>query len=84
MGDVKDFLIKLCQKQKWSVPEFDFRPTGPKHRLRFLCELRVSDFPYVGAGLCNRLHSSIYVKFVFAFKLDVVSKGNVLIPVMVQ
>lgn len=23
---------------------------GPKHRQRFLCELRVSDLPYVGAG----------------------------------
>lgn len=23
---------------------------GPKHRLRFLCELRVNGIPYVGAG----------------------------------
>lgn len=24
--------------------------SGPKHRLRFLCELRVNGIPYVGAG----------------------------------
>jgi hypothetical protein len=26
------------------------RPTGPKHRQRFLCELRVPGFDYVAAG----------------------------------
>lgn len=24
--------------------------SGPKHRLRFLCEVRVDGFPYVGVG----------------------------------
>ncbi len=29
---------------------YDVRPTGPKHRQRFLCELRVPGFDYVAAG----------------------------------
>ncbi len=32
------------------VPVYDVRPTGPKHRQRFLCELRVPGFDYVAAG----------------------------------
>lgn len=24
--------------------------TGPKHRQRFLCEVRINEYPYVGAG----------------------------------
>ncbi len=32
------------------VPLYDVRPTGPKHRQRFLCELRVPGFDYVAAG----------------------------------
>ena len=31
-------------------PEYSVRPAGPKHRQRFLCELRVPGFDYVGAG----------------------------------
>ena len=29
---------------------YDVRPTGPKHRQRFLCELRVPGFDYVAVG----------------------------------
>ncbi len=32
------------------VPVYDVRPTGPKHRQRFLCEMRVPGFDYVAAG----------------------------------
>ncbi|XP_053976176.1 dosage compensation regulator isoform X1 [Hylaeus volcanicus] len=49
MGDIKSFLHQWCAKTS-KEPQFDVRPTGPKHRQRFLCELRVSGFDYVGAG----------------------------------
>lgn len=49
MGDVKSFLHQWCAKNG-KEPTFDVRPTGPKHRQRFLCELRVVGFDYVGAG----------------------------------
>ena len=29
---------------------YDVRPTGPKHRQRFLCELRVPGFDYMAVG----------------------------------
>ncbi|XP_031836743.1 dosage compensation regulator mle isoform X1 [Nomia melanderi] len=49
MGDIKSFFHQWCAKHG-REPQFDVRPTGPKHRQRFLCELRVSGFDYVGAG----------------------------------
>lgn len=49
MGDIKSFFHQWCTKQK-VTPQFDVRPTGPKHRQRFLCEVRVDGFNYVGAG----------------------------------
>ncbi|PSN38206.1 Dosage compensation regulator [Blattella germanica] len=49
MGDIKSFFHQWCTKQK-VTPQFDVRPTGPKHRQRFLCEVRVEGFDYVGAG----------------------------------
>uniref|UniRef100_A0A023F369 RNA helicase n=2 Tax=Triatoma infestans TaxID=30076 RepID=A0A023F369_TRIIF len=49
MSDVKSFFHQWCVK-KGAEPTFDVRPTGPKHRQRFLCEVRVSGFAYVGAG----------------------------------
>ncbi|GJQ87202.1 putative ATP-dependent helicase [Trypoxylus dichotomus] len=49
MGDIKSFLHQYCQKNK-KEPNFEIRPTGPKHRQRFLCEVRVTDFDYVGVG----------------------------------
>ena len=36
-------------KQK-VTPSYEVRPAGPKHRQRFLCELRVPGFEYVAAG----------------------------------
>ncbi|KAK9700540.1 Double-stranded RNA binding motif [Popillia japonica] len=49
MGDIKSFLHQYCQKNK-KEPSFEIRPTGPKHRQRFLCEVRVAEFDYVGVG----------------------------------
>ncbi|XP_033206508.1 dosage compensation regulator mle isoform X1 [Bombus vancouverensis nearcticus] len=49
MGDIKSFFHQWCAKN-CKEPQFDVRPTGPKHRQRFLCELRVPGFDYVGAG----------------------------------
>lgn len=49
MGDVKSFLHQYCQKSKCE-PVFEVRPTGPKHRQRFLCEVRINGHSYVGAG----------------------------------
>lgn len=39
-SDVKSFLYGWLGKKK-ATPEYNLRPTGPKHRQRFLCELRV-------------------------------------------
>ncbi|KAJ8934695.1 hypothetical protein NQ318_009570 [Aromia moschata] len=49
MSDIKSFLHQFCQKNK-AEPAFEVRPTGPKHRQRFLCEVRVDGYNYVGAG----------------------------------
>ncbi|XP_011877491.1 PREDICTED: dosage compensation regulator [Vollenhovia emeryi] len=49
MGDIKSFFHQWCSRNG-NEPQFDVRPTGPKHRQRFLCELRVPGFDYVGAG----------------------------------
>lgn len=32
------------------TPSYEVRPAGPKHRQRFLCELRVPGYDYVAAG----------------------------------
>ncbi|KOB78142.1 MLE protein [Operophtera brumata] len=47
--DPKSFLTSWCAK-KSTVPQFDVRATGPKHRQRFLCEVRVEGISYAGAG----------------------------------
>ncbi|XP_074099663.1 dosage compensation regulator mle isoform X1 [Cotesia typhae] len=49
MGDIKSFLHQWCTKNG-KEPQFDVRPTGLKHRQRFLCELRVNNFDYVAVG----------------------------------
>ncbi|XP_014241138.1 dosage compensation regulator isoform X2 [Cimex lectularius] len=49
MSDIKSFFHQWCVK-KSVEPAFDIRPTGPKHRQRFLCEVRVPGYNYVGAG----------------------------------
>ncbi|KAL1423814.1 hypothetical protein MTO96_003731 [Rhipicephalus appendiculatus] len=49
-GDLtKTFLYAWCGKHK-VTPEYEFKNTGPRHRQRFLCEVRVQGFDYVGAG----------------------------------
>ncbi|XP_055534958.1 dosage compensation regulator isoform X1 [Wyeomyia smithii] len=47
--DIKSFFYEWCQKNNLS-PAFEVRPTGPKQRQRFLCEVRVPSISYVGAG----------------------------------
>ncbi|XP_076264863.1 dosage compensation regulator mle [Rhynchophorus ferrugineus] len=49
MSDPKSFLHQYCQKNKIE-PQFEVRPTGPKNRQRFLCEIRLNGHSYVGAG----------------------------------
>lgn len=50
MGDLtKTFLYSWCGKSK-VTPQYEFKNTGPRHRQRFLCEVRVQGFDYVGAG----------------------------------
>ncbi|XP_045476093.1 dosage compensation regulator [Harmonia axyridis] len=49
MTDIKSFLHQYCQKNQ-KEPVFEVRPTGPKHRQRFLCELRIDGYSYVAAG----------------------------------
>ncbi|XP_001604965.2 dosage compensation regulator isoform X1 [Nasonia vitripennis] len=49
MGDIKAFLHQWCAKNS-TEPSFEVRPTGPKHRQRFLCELRVNGYDYVAVG----------------------------------
>ncbi|KAI5645622.1 double-stranded RNA binding motif domain-containing protein [Phthorimaea operculella] len=47
--DVKSFFHSWCAKKGIS-PTFDIRATGPRHRQRFLCEVRCDGISYVGAG----------------------------------
>lgn len=47
--DIKSFFHEWASKVKCEVT-FNTRATGPKHRQRFLCEVRVTGHPYVGAG----------------------------------
>ncbi|XP_014216222.1 dosage compensation regulator [Copidosoma floridanum] len=49
MGDIKAFMHQWCTKNQ-AEPQFEVRPTGPKHRQRFLCELRVTGYDYVAIG----------------------------------
>ncbi|XP_041768072.1 dosage compensation regulator isoform X1 [Anopheles merus] len=47
--DMKSFLLSWCQKNGCE-PAFDVRPLGPKHRQRFLCEVRIPGINYIGVG----------------------------------
>ncbi|CAG0880793.1 unnamed protein product [Cyprideis torosa] len=49
MVNMKGFLLEWLSK-KGEEPSFNVRSTGPKHRQRFLCELTVPSFSYVGCG----------------------------------
>ena len=65
-------------KNKQAIPDYSVRPTGPKHRQRFLCELRVpGTFDYVGAG--NSTNKKGKLKF---FKSS--SQADVYIAILQQ
>ncbi|XP_065360974.1 dosage compensation regulator [Calliphora vicina] len=49
MTDIKSYFHEWCAKTKVD-PKYESRPTGPKHRQRFLCEIRVPQYPYVAVG----------------------------------
>ncbi|XP_071097710.1 ATP-dependent RNA helicase A-like [Haliotis cracherodii] len=49
MGDIKQFLYAWLGKKK-VTPDYDFSTGGPKHRMRFKCEIRVEGYDYVGVG----------------------------------
>ncbi|XP_078685093.1 ATP-dependent RNA helicase A-like isoform X1 [Branchiostoma floridae x Branchiostoma belcheri] len=49
MADLKNFLYAWCGKKK-ITPNYDFRAAGSKQRQRFVCEVRVPGYDYVGAG----------------------------------
>jgi hypothetical protein len=48
-SSVKGFLHAWCQK-RGKTPGYFCRPTGPAHRPRFLCELRVPGVVYTACG----------------------------------
>ncbi|GFO05388.1 ATP-dependent RNA helicase a-like protein [Plakobranchus ocellatus] len=48
--DVKQILYSWCGKKKCGNPTYEFSTGGPKHRIRFKCEVHVETFDYVGVG----------------------------------
>ena len=58
-GTVKSYLYAWLSKKKLA-PDYSVRPTGPKHRLRFLCELRVPTFNYTGNHLMVQIKGICY------------------------
>ena len=55
--EVKSFLYAWLGKAKKGAPEYNVRPSGPKHRQRFLCQLAVPGYPYQVMALT---FSSVY------------------------
>ena len=51
---MKSFLYGWLGKKK-ATPEYNMRQTGPKHRQRFLCELRVTVQLLVLESHCKRI-----------------------------
>ncbi|CAN9503357.1 unnamed protein product [Ophioblennius macclurei] len=49
MADIKNFLYAWCGKKKLT-PNYDIRTAGNKNRQKFLCEVRVDSFAYIGMG----------------------------------
>ncbi|XP_042320101.1 ATP-dependent RNA helicase A isoform X1 [Sceloporus undulatus] len=49
MGDVKNFLYAWCGKRK-VTPVYEIRAVGNKNRQKFMCEVRVTGFNYIGMG----------------------------------
>jgi len=49
MGDVKNFLYAWCGKRKMT-PSYEIRAVGNKNRQKFMCEVRVEGYNYIGMG----------------------------------
>uniref|UniRef100_A0AAR2J9D1 RNA helicase n=1 Tax=Pygocentrus nattereri TaxID=42514 RepID=A0AAR2J9D1_PYGNA len=49
MGDIKNFLYAWCGKKKLT-PNYDIRAAGNKNRQKFMCEVRVDGYSYIGMG----------------------------------
>ncbi|XP_011359504.1 ATP-dependent RNA helicase A isoform X2 [Pteropus medius] len=49
MGDVKNFLYAWCGKRKMT-PTYEIRAVGNKNRQKFMCEVRVEGYNYIGMG----------------------------------
>uniref|UniRef100_A0A3Q3ICP9 RNA helicase n=1 Tax=Monopterus albus TaxID=43700 RepID=A0A3Q3ICP9_MONAL len=49
MADIKNFLYAWCGKKKLT-PSYDIRAAGNKNRQKFMCEVRVDGFSYIGMG----------------------------------
>ncbi|KAG1934781.1 ATP-dependent RNA helicase A [Pimephales promelas] len=49
MADIKNFLYAWCGKKK-VTPNYDIRAAGNKNRQKFVCEVRVEGYNYVGMG----------------------------------
>ncbi|XP_026525038.1 ATP-dependent RNA helicase A isoform X1 [Notechis scutatus] len=49
MGDVKNFLYAWCGKRKITIA-YEIRAVGNKNRQKFVCEVRVTGFNYIGMG----------------------------------
>ncbi|XP_058491844.1 ATP-dependent RNA helicase A [Solea solea] len=49
MADIKNFLYAWCGKKKLT-PTYDIRAAGNKNRPKFMCEVRVDGFNYIGMG----------------------------------
>uniref|UniRef100_A0A673JEF0 RNA helicase n=1 Tax=Sinocyclocheilus rhinocerous TaxID=307959 RepID=A0A673JEF0_9TELE len=52
MADIKDFLYDWCGKKKLT-PNYDIRAAGNKNRQKFLCEVRIEGYSYIGMGNSN-------------------------------
>ncbi|KAK9538315.1 hypothetical protein VZT92_003498 [Zoarces viviparus] len=49
MADIKNFLYAWCGKKKLT-PGYDIRAAGNKNRQKFMCEVRVDSYNYIGMG----------------------------------
>lgn len=49
MADIKNFLYAWCGKKKLT-PNYDIRAAGNKNRQKFMCEVRVDTYNYIGMG----------------------------------
>ncbi|KAM8849935.1 ATP-dependent RNA helicase A isoform 2-T7 [Spinachia spinachia] len=49
MADIKNFLYAWCGKKKLT-PSYDIRAAGNKNRQKFMCEVRLDSYNYIGMG----------------------------------